>query len=161
MNVPAVSGEPPVHRHTDCGSRDRLWLAREPRSESTAAPHPFCIHCGTVKDLTLPRAKPLGYYLSGVAHLAEHLERSNLHAKLAQVHRHLMTSRLATRPEFEDPYGTPGQAQLETYVQVVHSVRPDLDEDMILRLLPWTKHRRSVFDSPDGSLSVAAAHPRH
>ena len=159
MDASVVASGPFAHGHRDCGSRDRRWLPREPRAESTAAPHPFCIQCGTVKDLTLPRAKPLGYYLSGVAHLSEHLERSPLHPKLVQVHRHLITSRLAARPEFEDPYGTPGQAQLEAYVQVVHSVRPDLDEDLIFRLLPWTNHRRSVFDSPRGSSSIAAARP--
>ena len=114
---------------------------------------------GPFKDLTLPRAKPLGYHLSGVAHLAEHLERSMLDAKFAQIHRHLITSRLAAQLEFEDPYGTPGEGQLEAYVHTIQSVRPDLEEDLIFRFLPWIIHHRSVFDSPDGSASVAAAHP--
>ena len=158
----AVSVEGPgrlAHGHRDCGPRDRVWLAREPRAQATAAPHPFCIECGTVRDLTFPRAKSLGYYLSAVGRLSQYLERSMAHAKLAQVHRHLMASRLAARPEFEDSYGTPGQAQLEAYIHIVQSIRPDLEEDLILRLLPWTKRRQSTFGLHDESASVAAAHP--
>ncbi len=158
MDPGAVAGGSTPHAHRDCGSRDRVWLAREPRAEATAAPHPFCVGCGTVRDLTRPKAKPLGYFLSGVGHLAAYQERFNSEAKLVQVHRHLITSRLASRPEFEDPYGTPGPRQLETYVDVVRSIRPDLEEDLILRLLPGTKRRRSESDSTSAERRLAA-HP--
>lgn len=129
------------HAHTECGVRERVWLAREHDAPATAARHPFCLACGTVRNLATPRARPLGYYLSGVATLKECLAHSRLRSKLAQVHSHLITTRLATRPEFEDPYGTPGQVQLDAYVSVIRSVRPDLDEELVLRLLPGPRRR--------------------
>ncbi len=134
---------PQSHYHHDCGSRDRLWLPREPHSEASASKHPFCLECGTVKDLALPPAKALGYYLAGIARLKEHLEHSALHPKLAQVQSHLITERLTVRREFEDAYGTPGQAQLNAYSDVVRSVRPDLEEELIFRLLPGPRRRRN------------------
>ena len=130
------------HAHRECSSRDRVWLAREHEAPSSLAKHPYCVGCGTVRNLTWPQARPLGYYLTGVATLKVYLERSPLRTKLAQVQTHLITTQLTSRLEFEDPYGTPGQAQREAYVRVIRSVRSDLDEELILRLLPNFRGRR-------------------
>ncbi len=131
------------HRHRDCGSKERLWLPKENDAAATAARHPFCTQCGTVRNLGLPRAKPLGYYLRGIALLKEYLDYSALHTKLVQVQSHLMTQRLEAQRAFEDPYGTPGEAQLRAYVNIVQSIRPDLDEELIIRLLPKGRRQRS------------------
>jgi hypothetical protein len=130
------------HGHRDCGARDRVWLNREYRAPATAARHPYCVVCGTVRSLSWPPARPLGFFQSGLAALKDYLERAGPGLKLAQVQSHLLANRLAARPEFEDPYGTPGEVQLHTYVEVVRSVRPDLDEELILRLLPGVRRRR-------------------
>ncbi len=148
------------HAHEECGSRERLWLDRERRSPASAALHPYCIACGTVKDLTLPRARPLGFYLAGLAHLRDCLERSTLHTKLAQVQTHLIAQRLAASGEFDDPYGTPGRRQLEAYADAVRAVRPDLDEDLILRMLPMIRRRtHTVLELMEGGAN--AARPRN
>ena len=131
----------PSHSHRDCSGRERVWLEKDRKAAASATRHPFCVICGTVRDLGWPKAKPLGYYLNGVAVLKEYLERSSPRQKLAQVQSHLITTRLAARPEFEDPYGTPGHAQLEAYVDIVRSVRKDLDDELILRLLPGVRRR--------------------
>lgn len=136
-NAGAVHAEP--HSHHDCGSREGLWLAKEYESPATTLRHPYCKECGTVRNLAWPKARPIGHFLAGIIALKEYLDRGPVLAKLAQVQSHLMTSRLLARSEFEDPYGTPGQAQLDAYVNVVRSVRPDLDADLILRLLPHSR----------------------
>jgi hypothetical protein len=130
-----------IHHHEDCGSRERLWLPKERGAEASAARHPYCVACGTVKSLALPRAKPLGYYLSGLASLKRYLDSADRGPKLAQVQSHLIATRLAARPEFADPYGTPGPAQIEAYARIVRQVRPDLDEEVVLRLLPRCRAR--------------------
>ena len=131
---PATEGT--SHAHQDCRSRERVWLAKDHMVSATAARHPYCVACGTVRNLTWPRARPIGYFLSGLGTLKEYLDHESLRPKLAQVQSHLIARRLAARREFEDPYGTPGQVQLDTYVDVVRSIRSDLDEELILRLLP-------------------------
>jgi len=130
-----------LHRHEDCGPRQRVWLPKERDAESSAARHPYCVVCGTVKNMSLPRARPLAYYLGGLSSLKRHLEAAERGPKLAQVQSHLIALRLAARPEFEDPYGTPGRMQLAAFVEVVRSVRPDLDEETILRSLPGNRVR--------------------
>lgn len=148
------------HSHRDCSGRERVWLEKEQRAAASATRHPFCVICGTVRDLGWPKAKPLGYYLNGVAALKEYLERSSPRQKLAQVQSHLITTRLAARPEFEDPYGTPGHAQLEAYINIVRSVRKDLDDELILRLLSGTRRRSrqepTAADAPPKIVSLGA-----
>ncbi len=137
------------HTHHECGRRERVWLERERNVIASSALHPYCVACGTVRNVAWPRAKPLGYYLSGLEALREYLDHAHLRTKLAQVQRHLITVDLAGRAEFEDPYGTPGQVQLDAYVEVIRSVRSDLDEELIVRLLPGLRgrHRR---EAPQG-----------
>jgi|GEM_PF-1030773 len=137
------------HTHQDSGGREAVWLAKEPEESASVARHPFCVVCGTVRNLSLPKAHPLGYYLSGLAALKEHLEHAPLRPKLAQVQTHLIASRLASRPEFEDSYGTPGRAQLHAYVDVIRSIRADLEEELILWLLPGVRARRRKDADPE------------
>lgn len=136
MSTPTAPVEPMVHDHRDCAVRDRVWLTKDRGSSASATQHPYCLGCGTVRDLTWPRARPLGYYMNGVAALKEYLDHGRMWPKLAQVQTRLISIRLASRHEFDDPYGTPGQRQLDVYTEIVRSIRPDLDEDLILRLLP-------------------------
>ena len=82
------------------------------------------------------QAQPLGYYQKGISNLKAYLEGSPDHAKLVRVQSHLISNRLASRPEFKDPRRVWGVDQRAAYVEVVRSVRPDLDEELILRLLP-------------------------
>ena len=143
-----------LHAHRDCSNRDRVWLARERAEPASAARHPYCVECGTVRNMAKPQAKPLGFYLNGVAALREYLEHDPLRSKLARVHGHLIAARLAIRPEYEDAYGTPGQMQLDAYVNIVRSVRPDLDDELILRLLPGPRRRRQN-EAPEGGKTPA------
>lgn len=160
MASPAPQGAP-EHVHSDCGSRERLWLPADHREAATAARHPFCLECGTVKNITMPQAKPLGYYLDGLANLKESLEHSATYDRLVQVQTHLISQRLRARSEFEDPYGTPGGVQLDTYVNTVLAIRPDLDEDLILRMLPDRRRHRKPTSSQSANEQCEVAHPRN
>ena len=149
------------HVHRDCGAGERLWLPRDCHDAATAALHPYCRDCGTVKNLSLPRGRPLGYFCDAIANLKEYLEHSLEYEKLAQVQSHLMSTRLASRREFEDPWGTPGRAQLEAYVAAVKRVRPELDEELVLRMLPDRRRRRRSSGSVNEGAIRSATHPRN
>ena len=150
-----------AHMHSDCGTRERLWLPANHDAAATATLHPYCLDCGTVRNLTLPHAKPLGYYLDGLANLKESLEHSVTHDRMVQVQTHLIAQKLRTRTEFEDSYGTPGNVQLETYVRTVLSIRPDLDEDLIMRMLPNRRRNRRSQSSRKSIEQCEIAHPRN
>lgn len=126
-----------------------MWLPKFHEGSASATRHPFCVGCGTVRNLALPRAMSLAYYLNSLARLKDYLDHSPLQPRLVQVQSHLIAERLTARPEFEDPYGTQGQAQVDAYVFVVQSVRPDLDEELLLRVLRLNQRRKApVMDSP-------------
>lgn len=141
--APSAAGP---HGHRDCPPRDRIWLPRDPSGSATVALHPYCVGCGTVRDLGLPRPKPLGFYLAALANLKQHLASSDRGA-VARVHTHLIAERLRERSEFEDAYGTPGAAQREAYVEVVQSVLPHVEAELVLRCLP-TRGRGPREGSP-------------
>ncbi len=156
MNELSPEVERMPHQHRDCGAKERVWLAKDGGSSASAARHPYCLGCGTVRNLTWPKAKPIGYFLSGVAALKEYLDRSSTYAKLARVQGHLITTRLAARAEFEDPYGVSGQVQMDAYMSVVRALRPDLDEELLLRLLPHPRKHGGI-GVPLGKESMPAA----
>ncbi len=105
---------------------------------ASCAPHPYCTECGMVKNLAYPRARPLGYFFSGISNLKVHLARSPTHPKLTQSQTHLIADNLFHRPEFEDSYGTRAEAQVMAYLHAVKAIRPDLEDEFIIRFLPTT-----------------------
>ncbi|MFQ5838776.1 MAG: hypothetical protein ACE5HJ_08370, partial [Thermoplasmata archaeon] len=62
------------HEHVDCPPDQRKWLERRLYQSATMRPHAYCVTCGKVKNLDGPRARKLGFYLSGLSALKEYLE---------------------------------------------------------------------------------------
>ncbi len=102
-------------------------------------PHAFCVTCGKVKTLDGPKARALGYFLSGLSGLKEHLDRDVQRFKLTQTQSRLISKDLERFGEFEDTYGLTLGAQIRLYLDAVHRVRPDLEEELVIRLLPKLK----------------------
>lgn len=151
MSGPGTTEGAASHDHCECGPRERLWLPRQHGVPSGAAPHPYCVRCGAVRDLTAPRARPLGYYLNGLTTLREQLAGSSPPRKLAQVQTRLIVQRLSAAVEFKDPYGTPGYAQRRAYVEIVRSVCRDLEPEDVLRALPSLRRRGAHVPVPSST----------
>ncbi len=57
-------------KHECCGTTENVWLPYELDGRSRGLkPHPYCIHCGVVKNITPDKAKPVGYYTNILARL--------------------------------------------------------------------------------------------
>ncbi len=102
-------------------------------------PHAFCVTCGKVKTLDGPRARALGFFLSGLSALKEHLDRDIQRFKMTQTQSRLISKDLERFGEFEDTYGLALGTQIHLYLDAVHRVRPDLEEELVIRLLPKLK----------------------
>ena len=51
--------------HKICGSIQKVWLPFENKGLMKGLKsHPYCILCGTVKNISSDRARPLGYYMN-------------------------------------------------------------------------------------------------
>ncbi len=101
-------------------------------------PHTFCVACGKVKNIDGPKARKLGFCLSGLSVLKGYLERSANYGKMTQSQSRLVTKGLE---EFEDLYGLSLEVQAQLYLEATRRVRPDLDDELVLRLLPKVRRR--------------------
>ncbi len=129
------------HEHVDCSPDQRRWLERRLDQAATMRPHTFCVACGKVKNIDGPKAKKLGFYLSALAGLKGYLEGSAKHAKMTQSQSRLISKALEGLEECHDTYGLSLERQARLYLKAVRRVRPDLDDEMVLRLLPKVKRR--------------------
>ncbi len=129
------------HEHMDCPPNQRKWLERRLDLAATMRPHAYCVTCGKVKNLDGPRARKLGFYLSGLSALKEYLERNANCAKMTQSQSRLITKALEGLEEFEDLYGLSLEVQAQLYLEATKRIRPDLDDELVLRLLPKVRRR--------------------
>ncbi len=130
-----------THEHLDCPPDQRKWMERKLHQAATMKSHTFCLTCGKVKNLDGPRGRKLGFYMSGLSALKEYLGRSAKDGKMTQSQSHLITTIIEGLDDFEDPYGMSVEVQARHYVEAVRTVRPDLDDELILRLLPKVRRK--------------------
>lgn len=135
------------HQHVDCPPGQRRWLERKLGQAATMRPHVFCVTCGKLKNLNGPKARRLGFYLSGLSALRAYLGRSPEHGKMTQSQSRLITKSLEGLTAFEDSYDLDQDIQGRIYLEAVKGVRPDLEEELVLRLLPKVrrKTRKPLF----------------
>lgn len=57
-------------KHESCGVAENIWLPHQYDGLSRGLKsHPYCIHCGVVKNISTDRAKPMGYYTNRLARM--------------------------------------------------------------------------------------------
>lgn len=132
-----------THKHLDCPIDQRKWMERKLHQAATMRSHTFCLICGKVKNLHGPRGQKLGFYMSGLSALKEYLGRSAKYSKMTQSQSRLITMTIEGLDDFEDVYGMSREAQARLYFEAVRKVRPDLDDELIMRLLP--RVRRNIL----------------
>lgn len=129
------------HQHVDCPPNQRRWLERTLGQAATMRPHAYCVACGRVKNTDGPSGRRLGFYLSGLSALKEYLGRRSDRGKMTQSQSRLITKALEGLEDFDDPYGWGLEVQARLYLQTVKRVRPDLENELVLRLLPKGERR--------------------
>ncbi len=136
------------HEHRSAPAKGRLWLEAIPDQAATMRLHPYCVECGAVRSMSPAQGRPLGTFLQAIANLKIQLEDNPRYPKLAQVHSHLIAKALESIPSFGDPYSMPLETQWTLFVEAVRRYRPDLDEDLLSRVLPreLKRPRRAYFD---------------
>ena len=150
---PESRGTEGGHTHRPGGADQRLWLEAIPDQASTTRLHPYCLDCGAVRSMLPLRGRPLGYFEQALANLKADLEGNPRYPKLAQVHSHLIAKALEAVPDFDDPYSMDFETQLAIFREAVRRCRPDLDEDLLLQVLPREpRARRKTYIELIGTL---------
>ena len=102
-------------KHESCGAAEKVWFRYEVERRSIGLkPHPYCIHCGVVKNISVDRAKPMGYYMNILARQG-----------ITKVQIRLIVKELE-RLDFDDAYSVTRPEQEEVFLNVVqkHSKVP-------------------------------------
>ncbi|MEA2052416.1 MAG: hypothetical protein U9O90_06305 [Euryarchaeota archaeon] len=96
------------YKHESCGVTENIWLPYKYEGRSRGLkPHPYCIHCGMVKNISTDRAKPVGYYTNRLARMS-----------ITKVQMRLIVKELECIC-FDDPYSLTRSDQEKVFNQVV------------------------------------------
>ena len=94
--------------HASCGDVDKVWLEYEFDGRRRGLkPHPYCVHCGVIKNISTDRARPLGYYTNRLARMP-----------ITKVQMRLIIKDLE-RMAFDDTYFMTGRDQERIFNRVV------------------------------------------
>jgi len=96
--------------HKSCGNKEKVWLPHVSReAEYGLKSHPYCIHCGAVKNISSDMPKRTGYYINVLSQI-----RKNY--RISDVQTRLILNELNSKEDFDDPYWTTGFAQEQIFV---------------------------------------------
>ncbi len=98
-----------MHIHQSCGGNERIWL---PIEGIGLAPHPWCVKCGVVKNISPDKAKRLGYWVNIMAEIADNF-------KITKVQQRLAIKELQSYDGFEDTYAMTFSAQRKIFIQIL------------------------------------------
>ena len=100
--------------HKSCGRNDKVWLPFEIAGENKGLKlHPYCVHCGSVKNISSDRARNIGYYVNVLARMGHHTRC------VTKVQMRLIVKALEGCDGFEDPYSMTGYAQRNIFIDAV------------------------------------------
>jgi len=95
-------------KHESCGAGEKVWLPFDFEGRNRGLkPHPYCIHCGVVKNISPDRAKPIGYYVNELAKML-----------ITKVQMRLIIKELENMG-FDDAYSMTKSAQEEIFRSVI------------------------------------------
>lgn len=100
--------------HESCGNIDKVWLqfVIDDRINGLK-PHPYCIHCGAVKNISTDKPKTAAYYIN----LLSKIDRQVF--KLTKVQIRLIVKELESIKNFEDVYSMRRDIQEKIFIKVV------------------------------------------
>lgn len=98
--------------HMSCGRDKRVWLPASNYSGTDVKLHPWCIHCGVVKNISDDNAHKLGYWMNILSKIADRFS-------LKQVQKRLIAKELTSHELFSDTYGITGFPQKELFKKIV------------------------------------------
>jgi len=98
--------------HVSCSSESMIWLPVRDEKGSDISPHPWCIKCGAVKNISPDKAKKLGYWTDVISRISKQF-------KVSQAQKRLVVKELEAYDGFDDVYSMTFSAQQKIFVNAV------------------------------------------
>jgi hypothetical protein len=101
--------------HEDCGYDERVWL---PINDEPAdiVRHPYCRHCGVVRNLSVDRAVGVGYFMNVLSSVKKLTRKEKL---VTDTQIRLISKELMDMEDFEDKYWMNGSSQEDLFIKTV------------------------------------------
>ncbi|MGA9098677.1 MAG: hypothetical protein WB392_07065 [Methanotrichaceae archaeon] len=113
--------------HKSCGSTEKVWLPYYYNGRMRGLkPHPYCMDCGLIKNLSSDRPRTIGYYMNILSEL------SKLY-KIAQVQMRLISQEFE-RQRLNDSYGIDRLQQENLFMDIVKKY-VNVSERVLIELL--------------------------
>jgi hypothetical protein len=98
--------------HRISGSREKIWLPYyfEGR-ERGLKPHPFCVECGLIKNLSSDKPRSIGYFMNIIADLGNRY-------KIAKIQTRLIALEME-KQALDDKFGMDRMQQEDLFVEIV------------------------------------------
>jgi hypothetical protein len=98
--------------HESCSREEKILLPVENKRGSEISLHPWCVHCGLVKNISDDRPKEPGYWMNVLSKISHHFS-------IVQCQKRLIAKELDSCKEFVDLYGITGSSQKEMFVRTI------------------------------------------
>ncbi len=99
--------------HRSCGASEKVWLPVEFKSRAIGLkPHPYCLDCGVIKNISPDRPRKLGFYINVISSI------SRFH-RISQAQVRLIVNELLAVEDFEDGYCMTSAAQEKIFIAIV------------------------------------------
>ncbi|MFW6173105.1 MAG: hypothetical protein ACOC5T_05115 [Elusimicrobiota bacterium] len=98
--------------HISCGREKKVWLPVRDHSGADVNLHPWCVHCGVVKNISDDRARNLGYWMNILSKISRRFS-------FKQVQKRCIAKELASHEWFNDTYSITGYSQKELFKNIV------------------------------------------
>lgn len=98
--------------HKSCGREERVWYLTDTNSYSDVEQHPWCVHCGIIKNITDDRPHKIGYWMGKLGAIANY-------CSIKQVNKRSIAKEIEKNEIFDDTYGTTGSTQKTIFKKTI------------------------------------------
>jgi hypothetical protein len=100
--------------HESCGNLDKVWLPFMVNNQLNGLkPHPFCVHCGVIKNISQEKLRNVGFYMNVLARIDKHI------ARITKSQMRLIAWEIEKNDDFHDTYAMTRDAQDVIFINVV------------------------------------------
>jgi len=101
--------------HVDCGNTEKVWLPYIIREHPIVLKsHPYCIHCGMVKNIGPDRAVGIGYFINALSRMEKYFKLPG-----SSVRMRLIVKELQNIEDFEDDYSMSKYSQEKIIINII------------------------------------------
>jgi hypothetical protein len=97
--------------HKSCGNEKKVWLPADNFGTDMLL-HPWCIHCGIIKNISDDRGRKLGYWMNILSRIGNKYS-------LKQVQKRCIAKELTELEGFNDYYFIRGSTQKQIFTNII------------------------------------------